>query len=474
MLPEFVHSLSFKLMALFAGIVVVIVVLINTYPLLTAQELMVETKRGDMLRTANIVSSSLSGLQSLDSERIAAVMSLLDIYGEGRVFVTDTAGEVLFDSSEDSSLVGRFLVMPKLISALSGNDAFKCTYIDGAFESSAAVPITYRGEIFGAVYFYEYDAQQGELLLSMQRYLRYITILLSVFMLVVSFLFSSALRRRIRNLIVAIGEVREGNYSHRAPSQGHYEISQIADEFNELSGRLEETETLRRQFVSNASHELKTPLASIKLLTDSILQNRGMSVDDVRDFLHDISEEIVRLTRITDRLLNLTRLDVQLHQEFAPVNVSYVVQRAARMLTPLAEHYRITISCETADNCLVMAEEDGIYQIVFNLMENALKYNHPGGSVRVLTYTRDELVYCIVDDTGIGIPESDLEHVFERFYRVDKARSRETGGTGLGLSIVQKTVEQYGGKVWAENRESGGARFTVTVPAMKPEDYQLF
>ena len=185
-------------------------------------------------------------------------------------------------------------------------------------------------------------------------------------------------------------------------------------------------------------------------------------------------EEIVRLTRITDRLLNLTRLDVQLHQEFAPVNVSYVVQRAARMLTPLAEHYRITISCETADNCLVMAEEDGIYQIVFNLMENALKYNHPGGSVRVLTYTRDELVYCIVDDTGIGIPESDLEHVFERFYRVDKARSRETGGTGLGLSIVQKTVEQYGGKVWAENRESGGARFTVTVPAMKPEDYQLF
>lgn len=148
-----------------------------------------ETKRGDMLRTANIVSSSLSGLQSLDSERIAAVMSLLDIYGEGRVFVTDTAGEVLFDSSEDSSLVGRFLVMPKLISALSGNDAFKCTYIDGAFESSAAVPITYRGEIFGAVYFYEYDAQQGELLLSMQRYLRYITILLSVFMLVVVFCF---------------------------------------------------------------------------------------------------------------------------------------------------------------------------------------------------------------------------------------------------------------------------------------------
>ena len=210
-------------MALFAGIIVVIVVLINTYPLMTAQELMVETKRGDMLRTANIVSSSLSGLQSLDGERIAAVMSLLDIYGEGRVFVTDTKGKVLFDSSEKSSLAGRRLVMPELISALSGND-FSTAYADGAFESSASVPITYRGEVFGAVYFYEYDAQQGELLLSMQRYLLYISFVLSLFTLVVSLLFSSALRRRIRSLIVAIGQVREGNYSHRVPSLGKDEI----------------------------------------------------------------------------------------------------------------------------------------------------------------------------------------------------------------------------------------------------------
>ncbi len=461
-------------MALFAGIIVVIVVLINTYPLLTAQELMVETKRGDMLRTANIVSSSLSGLQSLDGERITAVMSLLDIYGDGRVFITDTEGKVLFDSSEDSSLTGRVIVMPGLLAALSGKDYFLCTYTDGAFESSASVPVMYRGEMIGAVYFYEYDEQQGELLLSMQRYLSYISVILTLFTLVVSLLFSSALRRRIHNLIIAIGEVREGNYSHRAPSQGKDEISLIADEFNELSGRLEETENVRRQFVSNASHELKTPLASIKLLTDSILQNRGMGMDDVRDFLNDISEEIVRLTRITDRLLNLTRLDVQLQQTLTPVNVSYVVQRAARMLTPLAEHYRITVSSETEDNCLIMAEEDGVYQIVFNLMENALKYNHPGGSVRVLTYVRDGLVYCIVDDTGIGIPESELEHIFDRFYRVDKARARATGGTGLGLSIVRKTVEQFGGKVWAENRESGGARFIFTVPAMTPEDYQLF
>ena len=451
----------------------VIVLLVNTYPLMTAEELMMETKRGDMLRTANLVSSGLSGLQSMDSDRIAAVMALLDIYGEGRIFVVDADGNVLFDSSAASSLAGRFLVMPGVVTALSGRDAFSCTYRSGAFESSAAVPVTYRGEILGAVFFYEYDAQQGALLLSMQRYLRNMTIVLSLVTLLISLFFYLLLQRRIHNVVLAIGEVRRGNYSHRAEIHGRDEISLIAAEFNELSGRLEETENLRRQFVSNASHELKTPLASIKLLADSILQNEGMRMDDVKDFLNDISQEIVRLTRITDRLLRLTRLDVQLHDSLQPVNVSYVVRRAARMLGPLAEHYRVTVECETADSCLILAEEDGIYQIVFNLMENALKYNHPGGVVRALTYVKEDMVYCIVDDTGIGIPEADLNHIFERFYRVDKARSRETGGTGLGLSIVQKTVEQYGGRVWAENRETGGARFTFTIPVMKPEDYHL-
>lgn len=448
-----------------------IVALVNTYPLLTAQELMVETKKGDMLRTANLVSSGLSGLQSLDSERIASVMALLDIYGEGRIFVADTDGKVLFDSSEQGSLVERSLVMPGLVAALSGRDAFRCSYHGGAFESSAAVPITYRGEIFGAVYFYEYDARQGALLQSMQLTLRGMTIILSVFILAVALAISLALQRRIRNLITAIGEVSEGHYEHRAPIQGKDEISLIAHEFNELSGRLEETESRRRQFVSDASHELRTPLASIKLLTDSILQNRGMSMEDVQDFLNDISQEILRLTRITDRLINLTRLDVQLHGEFVPVNVSYIVHRAARMLRPLSEHYRVRLVCETEESCLVLAEDDGIYQVVFNLMENALKYNHPDGTVRALTYVRDGLVYCIVDDTGIGIPEGDLEHIFERFYRVDKARSRQTGGTGLGLSIVRDTVEHYGGKVWAENRESGGARFTFTLPCLDPDAY---
>jgi len=189
----------------------------------------------------------------------------------------------------------------------------------------------------------------------------------------------------------------------------------------------------------------------------------------VRDFLSDISQEITRLTRITERLMSLTRIDVEVTYNITQVDLSYIVDRACYMLEPMAEHLEIDMRCELSDGCVVMAEEDGVYQAVFNLMENALKYNVKGGSVRVYTYNKDNKVYCIVDDTGIGMPHGELNKIFERFYRVDKARSRETGGTGLGLSIVKSTVEQFGGSVWAENRQPKGSRFVITFPCISEQ-----
>ena len=195
-----------------------------------------------------------------------------------------------------------------------------------------------------------------------------------------------------------------------------------------------------------------------------------MRKEDLHEFLGDISDEISRLTRITERLLTLTRLDSEPGTQLVPVNVGETASRAVRMLTPLAEHNHVTLMCQTADNCIVMAQEDGVYQIIFNLVENAIKYNRPDGSVRVISYVREGLVYCMIDDTGIGVPEAELERIFDRFYRVDKARARATGGTGLGLSIVRTTVEQYGGRVWAERRETEGTRFAFTIPALSEQE----
>ena len=220
----------------------------------------------------------------------------------------------------------------------------------------------------------------------------------------------------------------------------------------------------QRRFVTDASHELKTPLAAIRLLADSITGTDNIDPDTVREFVSDIATETERLQRTTEKLLDLSRRDDGAHVKSVPVDVGGCAEDTLRRLAPLADKSSITLHCEAEPGCTILAPEDDVYQIVFNLAENAVKYNVPGGRVDVSVRRERGYVLLSVEDTGIGIPEEDLPNIFSRFYRVDKARSRERGGSGLGLSIVHDAVAAMGGKIDVHARESGGTRFTVTFP----------
>ena len=250
----------------------------------------------------------------------------------------------------------------------------------------------------------------------------------------------------------------------------HLDVTLTRAKFNELTGRLQTTEEVRRRFVSDASHELKTPLASIRLLTDSLLQADHMDGETAREFLNDIGDEADRLTRITEKLLTLTRLDTAPAAEDVPVDVGAVVERVEHMLSPLARAVEVSLELKLQPGCVVLATEDDLYQIAFNLMENAVKYNLPGGRVLVTLTADGGRVVLRVEDTGVGIPEADLPKIFDRFYRVDKARSRAAGGTGLGLSIVRDTVLQHGGAVTARRREPEGTCFEVSFAQWNGEE----
>ena len=162
-------------------------------------------------------------------------------------------------------------------------------------------------------------------------------------------------------------------------------------------------------------------------------------------------------------------MDSAVAVEDVPVNVKGVLEKVEHMLTPLAGESQITVETDLDDDCVVLATEDDLYQIAFNLMENAVKYNVPGGRVMVSLYGVGDLVMLTVEDTGVGIPEDDLPKIFDRFYRVDKARSRAAGGTGLGLSIVKDTARQHGGAVSVSRRDPEGSRFEVAFPRYYPE-----
>lgn len=436
----------------------------NTYPLFIAEELAFKSKHNTLQSQGTVISSTLSGLEKLDAENVGKVMELLDIGNLSRCIVTDTAGLVLYDTENMDVGQGLFALFPGIVTALEGNDVFRSSFSDGAFQSSVAMPVMYRSETIGCVYLYEYDTTQAAVLIDVQSTLRSISLIVAASILFVSALLSRILTRRISRILAAIKIVHEGEYSHRMRIRGHDELAELGTEFNRLTDRLEKTEEMRRRFVSDASHELKTPLASIRLLTDSILQTESMPPETVREFVSDIGEEADRLSRMTAKLLSLTRMSDAPETRVEKTNLSDIVHSAAHMLKPLADSCHVVLVIREEPEAYIMADPDDIYQIVFNLIENGIKYNHPGGEVQVRILVYGSIVELLVDDNGIGIPSEDLPRIFERFYRVEKARSRESGGAGLGLSIVWDAVTKYNGTVTAGRSAIGGTSFSVKFP----------
>ena len=418
-----------------------------------------------MAGSVKMIESALSDLEKLTEDNVRQALSGVEENGVSRILVADTAGRVLYDTRETESAQGQYVFFTEVVQALRGNDAFYCGYDSNAFSSRAASPVVYRNQIIGAVCTYEYDTQQAELLHSFQLNLLKISVIITLSVVVLSFILSRALTGRITDLLQAIRHVREGAYSHRAAVKGGDEIAQIAEEFNSLTDRLQTTEDARRRFVSDASHELKTPLAGIRLLTDSILQTENIDPAMTREFVGDIGQEAERLSRITEDLLRLTRLDSGNVEEATAVAVAPVLERVRRMLGMVAKDKGISLSFEASDDAVVLATEDDVHQILYNLIENGIKYSAAAGFVHTNVFTEGEWVVMQVEDNGVGISDEDLPHVFERFYRVDKNRSRAIGGTGLGLSIVLDTVHRRGGTIEAGHRQSGvGTVFTVRLP----------
>ncbi len=455
------------------SILLIVLVLMNTYPLLVSEDLVFRAKHTALQASASAINTAVAGLEELTEENVAQAMEAVEIDGVSRAVVTDENGLALYDTREVGSAAGYYVFYTELVQALRGYSAVYSVYEEGAFRSSAAQPVLYRNQIIGAVYVYDYDTQQASLLKDLQNNLMRISVGIAILVVCVSLAFSRGLTRRLDSLLTAIRGVREGAYNQRAVLSGHDEYTQIAGEFNDLVDRLQETENARRRFVSDASHELKTPLAAIRLLTDSILQNENIDGATVREFVSDIGQEAERLSRITEDLLRLTRLDSGVAETPERVEISPVLERVVKMLRPVADEKDVSIVTACSDGAAAAATPGEIHQILYNLMENAVKYNRRGGFVRVSVDMGEETSTITVEDNGIGIPAEDLPRVFERFYRVDKARSRAAGGTGLGLSIVRDTVSRRGGVVRAEGAPGGGTRFIVTLPCRLGEEEGL-
>lgn len=447
----------------------VILIFLNLYAPDTMCGIIFRSKKEALEDKVQLASSAMLELDALSAESVRQVLGQMGMLNATRILVTNESGQVIYDTLDGNSAQGQYALLPEIVRALEGNDVFCSDYNSGVLESRAASPILQTGGLKGCVYLMEYDTDQGSLIAALLNNILWISLVLEAAVIVFSLIFSEIFSQKMRKIFASVRIIREGDYSHKMRIRGHDELAVLSSEFNELTERLKASEDRRRQFVSDASHELKTPLTSIKLLSDSILQN-DMDAELVREFVGDIGNEADRLTRMSQKLLSLTKMDARTEEDREISSIHETTQKVLRMLAPVAELQKITLTDYTVPKSTVLMVEDDLYQILFNLVENGIKYNRPGGLLTIGLVRQEDDWVLTVEDTGVGIPEEAMGHIFERFYRVDKARSRQAGGSGLGLSIVHDMVQRNMGTISVSQRPEGGSCFTVVFPAFDIEE----
>jgi signal transduction histidine kinase len=284
--------------------------------------------------------------------------------------------------------------------------------------------------------------------------------------LIVSFIFSQKILAPVRVMKNASHRIAEGHYDERVQSQGD-ELSQLAGSFNQMAEQLEQIENMRRRLIGDVAHELRTPLTAIKGSAEGLMDGVLPATEETFQQIHAESE---RLSRLVDDLQELSRVESRSVQlDVHPVELAAVVQTVTRRVQYQFDAKRVTLTSSLPrDPIRILADEDRLVQIITNLTGNALQYTNENGNVTVSAASDKNEARISVHDTGVGIPPEHLARIFERFFRVDKSRTRARGGSGIGLTIAKHLVETQGGRIWAESAgENKGSVFVFTLPLAK-------
>ncbi len=279
-------------------------------------------------------------------------------------------------------------------------------------------------------------------------------------------LFSGTMLKPIRQLTQGISKIASGDFTQRVKVSGNSEMAQLAKTFNEMSERLENLDHTRNEFVANASHELKTPMSTIKILVETLQHQKKIDPEITKELLGDVSSEIDRMSLLVGDLLSLVRLDEEKAESlpFRNICLSEILLQVCDILVPIAYKRRIDLNLSITADIYYFGDEAKLKRVFINLIDNAIKYSDDNSIVEVALSSRLEGIIFSVKDYGVGISEEDIPYIFDRFYRADKTRSRQTGGTGLGLSIVKSIVLLHSGKIDIASTLGQGTQITVTLP----------
>lgn len=440
-------------------------VIIKTQIIESYERRAVEVKTAEIRNQCTILCSQLGNsndLASAMSEIIRTELTQLSNIYAGRIVILDEKSEIIADTSEEKE--GNENISIDFKKHLL--DAEKTQYNDKEKYIEVVLPIkNEEEELLGVLLMHaSTDAIAATMDIMWER-ANVVSWSVIIVVLVVAFVLGSLMVRpfgRITKSIEAVTEGYDDNYLHE---NAYTETMLISEAFNKMLGRLKVLDDSRQEFVANVSHELKTPLTSMKVLADSLLLQKDVSVELYKEFMGDMSDEIERENKIINDLLALVKMDktaseITVKQE----NINDLIERILKRLQPIAMQEHIELVFESFRPVSAQVDETKLSLALMNLIENAIKYNQENGWVHVSLNADHKYFYVEVADSGIGIPKEATEHIFERFYRVDKSHSREIGGTGLGLSIARNAVVMHRGAIKVFSKEGEGTTFTVRIP----------
>ena len=456
-------------MATYILVIMITLVLMSIYILNVLSDNLYQNEQVRLFARANIISETLPAYMAPEAAEQLETSVTQPLAGSGvRGVIVNPAYTVLFDTNQEADLVGKVFMRDILTTAFAGNQAYAVTEAENAVHMmSVAVPVKKGDSVVGAVYLIEsvsdLDKTIGYIRMNLFLFSGLISVLVGVLSLGMSFIVTSP----VDQVIAVAKEISKGNFAARIPVRGHNEMAQMAQTLNFMCSELENLEEKRKKFVSDVSHELKTPLATIKLICDSVVSAPNPDMAMIQEFLGDLSEEVDRLTRIVERLLALTKLDSRQEElNLTPVDFVVMLNAICRKLTPNAEAKEIVLYTDFSAEQLepILLDYDKIWEAIYNITDNAIKYSPAGGFVK-MSLSRDAKNMIVqIEDNGPGIPESEKEHIFERFYRLDDSRARETGGTGLGLAIAKEAVGLHGGEIVVSSEGEVGSIFSIYLP----------
>ncbi len=460
-------SLRWVLLVTYVIIGILPLLLISNTLLHSIQSYFVEERKKELLSEANVIAGQLASYDFFENhteqEELQEMMLNLGQEEDFRILVLDTSAIVVYDTGYEE--IGKTYLIPEVLEALENKDVAREQKNGDVY---AAASVVGKGNLYDGVVLIADSLRDvsnivGDIASEAYLLLAVVLVFVIVIIIIMSKLFTEPLKRMIK----VIQKMAEGHLEQRLEINNptHNEIVDLALSCNHMADQLEKVESSRQQFVSNVSHELKTPLSSIKVLSESILLQEDVPKEMYVEFLHDINSEVDRMSAIINDLLTLVKLDQkEIPLNFAEIDMNQMMEDIIKRLSPLANVKQIAVQYTKEKDVSAEIDEMKMILAISNLVDNAIKYTPEEGSVAVTLDADHQNAFITVTDTGIGIPEEEVGRIFERFYRVDKTRDRETGGTGLGLSITYATIMMHNGSIKVNSKEEEGTSIQVRIP----------